>query len=80
MSNKVWVCDDEGSPRFPVFARGNVGEVFVEAVSALTWSAYGPHAWDAGRIESRSRGTSRASDLSAMHEKRPGPRTTTATS
>jgi pyruvate,water dikinase len=48
MGNKVWVCDDEGSARFPVFTRGNVGEVFVEAVSPLTWSAYGPHAWDAG--------------------------------
>lgn len=48
MGNKVWVCDDEGSTRFPVFTRGNVGEVFVEAVSPLTWSAYGPHAWDAG--------------------------------
>lgn len=48
MTGKVWVCDDEGSERFPVFTRGNVGEVFVEAVSPLTWSAYGPHAWDAG--------------------------------
>lgn len=48
MVDKVWVCDDEGSERFPVFTRGNVGETFVEAVSPLTWSAYGPHAWDAG--------------------------------
>jgi pyruvate,water dikinase len=48
MGEKVWVCDDEGSTRFPVFTRGNVGEVFSEAVSPLTWSAYGPHAWDAG--------------------------------
>lgn len=48
MSQKIWVCDDEGSTRFPVFTRGNVGEVFVEAASPLTWSAYGPHAWEAG--------------------------------
>lgn len=48
MGNKIWVCDDEGSARFPVFTRGNVGEVFVEAVSPLTWSVFGPHAWDAG--------------------------------
>ena len=41
MGKKVWVCDDEGSARFPVFTRGNVGEVFSEAVSPLTWSAYG---------------------------------------
>lgn len=48
MGDRVWVCDDDVSSRFPVYTRGNVGEVFVEAVSPLTWSAYGPHAWDAG--------------------------------
>lgn len=48
MANKVWICDDEGSARYPVFTRGNVGEVFVEAASPLTWSAYGPHAWELG--------------------------------
>jgi len=46
--DKVWVCDDEGSARFPVFTRGNVGEVFSEAVSPLTWSAYGAHSWELG--------------------------------
>lgn len=48
MRQKVWVCDDEASARFPVFTRGNVGEVFVEAASPLAWSTFGPHAWDAG--------------------------------
>jgi pyruvate,water dikinase len=48
MGEKVWVCDDEGSARFPVFTRGNVGEVFMEAVSPLTWSTYGPHSFEAG--------------------------------
>ena len=48
MGTKVWVCDDEASARYPVYTRGNVGEVFVEAVSPLTWSAFGPHAWEAG--------------------------------
>jgi rifampicin phosphotransferase len=48
MGKKVWVCDDEGSARFPVFTRGNVGEVFSEAVSPLTWSAYGPYSWELG--------------------------------
>jgi pyruvate,water dikinase len=48
MRTKVWVCDDEGSSRFPVFTRGNVGEVFSEAVSPLTWSTYGPHSWELG--------------------------------
>lgn len=48
MGTKVWVCDDEGSARFPVFTRGNVGEVWVEAVSPLNWSLYGLHALEAG--------------------------------
>jgi rifampicin phosphotransferase len=48
MSPKVWVCDDEGSARFPVYTRGNVGEVWVEAVSPLNWTVYGLHALDAG--------------------------------
>jgi rifampicin phosphotransferase len=48
MGKKVWVCDDEGSTRFPVFTRANAGEVYVEATSPLTWSTYGVHAWEPG--------------------------------
>jgi pyruvate,water dikinase len=48
MGKKVWVCDDEGSARYPVFTRGNVGEVWIEAASPLTWSTYGVHAWEPG--------------------------------
>lgn len=48
MGDKVWICDDEGSERFPVFTRGNAGEVFVEAVSPLTWSAWGAPVLEAG--------------------------------
>jgi len=48
MPNKVWVCDDEPSTRFPVFTRGNVGEVWIEPVSPLTWSVFGVHAWEPG--------------------------------
>ena len=48
MANKIWICDDEGSIRFPVFTRGNIGEVFVEVASPLTWTAYGAHAWELG--------------------------------
>jgi hypothetical protein len=44
----VWVCDDEASARFPVYTRGNVGEVYSEVVSPLTWSAYGVGALEAG--------------------------------
>ena len=48
MASKVWVCDDAGSTRYPVFTRGNVGEVFSVVASPLTWSAYGPHSWELG--------------------------------
>ncbi|HZP86473.1 MAG TPA: PEP-utilizing enzyme [Burkholderiales bacterium] len=48
MAEKVWVCDDEPSTRYPVWTRGNVGEVFIEAVSPLTWSTYGRLAWEPG--------------------------------
>ncbi len=48
MGQKVWVCDGETSPRFPVYTRGNVGEVYVDVTSPLTWSAYGPHVLEAG--------------------------------
>jgi len=48
MRAKIWVCDDEPSTRYPVWTRGNVGEVFVEAVSPLTWSLLGRHAFEPG--------------------------------
>jgi len=48
MGNKIWVCDEEVSARFPVYTRGNVGEVYSDVTSPLTWSAYGPHVLEAG--------------------------------
>ncbi len=45
---KLWVCDDEPSSRFPVFTRGNVGEVFNVAVSPLTWTTFGLEVLDGG--------------------------------
>jgi len=48
MGNKVWVCDDEPSTRFPVFTRGNVGEVWIEPVSPLAWSTFGVHGLEPG--------------------------------
>jgi hypothetical protein len=48
MGEKVWVCDDEGSARFPVFTRANAGEVFSVVASPLGWSTYGPHAMELG--------------------------------
>ena len=39
---RLWVIDDEPSPAFPLYTRGNVGEVFPTVVSPLTWSLFGP--------------------------------------
>src|SRR5688572_5973961 len=38
---KIWVVDNEPSRRFPIYTRGNVGEVFPTVVSPLTWTSYG---------------------------------------
>ncbi len=46
MAAKIWICDDEPSERFPVWTRGNVGEVFVEVVSPITWSLFGRKAFE----------------------------------
>src|SRR6202011_2661671 len=39
-----WVADDEASLRFPIYTRGNVGEVFPSVVMPLTWTALGRQA------------------------------------
>ena len=38
---KIWVVDNQPSERYPIYTRGNVGEVFPEAVAPLTWSMSG---------------------------------------
>lgn len=43
-SDKAWVVDDEPLERFPLYTRGNVGEVFPAVVSPLTWSLLGHEA------------------------------------
>ncbi len=48
MQDKIWICDDEPSQRFPVYTRANAGEVFAVAVSPLTWTAFGRLAWEVG--------------------------------
>jgi len=39
-----WVVDDETNDRFPIWTRGNVGEVFPLVVTPLTWSLFGGQA------------------------------------
>ena len=33
-----WICDSEPSRRYPIWTRGNIGEVFPWPVTPLTWS------------------------------------------
>src|SRR5438270_6108043 len=44
MEDKIWVVDDTPSRRYPIYTRGNVGEVFPVVVSPLTWPSYGSQA------------------------------------
>jgi pyruvate,water dikinase len=44
MEDKIWVVDDIPSRRFPIYTRGNIGEVFPVVVSPLTWPLYGTQA------------------------------------
>ena len=44
MEDKIWVVDDVPSRRFPIYTRGNIGEVFPVVVSPLTWPLYGSQA------------------------------------
>jgi pyruvate,water dikinase len=37
----IWPVDNEPDRRFPIYTRGNVGEVFPDVVTPLTWSALG---------------------------------------
>ncbi|QAY62287.1 phosphoenolpyruvate-utilizing protein [Xylanimonas allomyrinae] len=40
-----WVVDNDPSPRFPIYTRGNVGEVFPDPVAPFSWTLWGiPHA------------------------------------
>jgi pyruvate,water dikinase len=38
---KIWVVDNEPSSRYPIYTRGNVGEVFPEPVAPLSWTIAG---------------------------------------
>ena len=40
MGEKAWVVDDDLNDRFPIWTRGNVGEVFPTVVTPLTWSLF----------------------------------------
>ena len=46
--SKIWVVDNEPSQRYPIYTRGNVGEVFPEAVAPLSWTLAGIPAAEPG--------------------------------
>ena len=39
--SKIWIVDDEMSDRYPLYTRGNVGEVFPDPVAPFTWTLVG---------------------------------------
>src|SRR5687768_11047174 len=38
MGERIWIVDNDPNPTYPIYTRGNVGEVFPEAVAPLTWT------------------------------------------
>jgi pyruvate,water dikinase len=42
--DRAWVVDDDPNEQFPIWTRGNVGEVFPLVVTPLTWSLFGKQA------------------------------------
>jgi pyruvate,water dikinase len=41
MAERIWVVDNDPSTTYPIYTRGNVGEVFPDAVAPLSWTAFG---------------------------------------
>src|SRR3954467_14025818 len=39
--SRIWVVDNDPSQQYPIYTRGNVGEVFPEAVAPLSWTLAG---------------------------------------
>ncbi|MEY2478806.1 MAG: rifampicin phosphotransferase [Actinomycetota bacterium] len=45
---RIWIVDNEPSQKYPIYTRGNVGEVFPEAVAPLAWTIAGIPSADPG--------------------------------
>ena len=45
---RIWIVDNQPSPKYPIYTRGNVGEVFPEAVAPLSWTLGGIPSADPG--------------------------------
>lgn len=52
ISKDRWIVDSDPSPRFPIYTRANIGEVFPDVVMPFSWTLWGiPHTeigWRAG--------------------------------
>jgi phosphohistidine swiveling domain-containing protein len=49
INGKSWLVDDELSRRWPIYTRGNVGEVFPDVVTPLNWTLVGEAVEDSWR-------------------------------
>lgn len=49
INDKYWLVDDELSRRWPIYTRGNVGEVFPDVVTPLNWTLVGKAVEDSWR-------------------------------
>jgi pyruvate,water dikinase len=41
MADRIWVVDNDPSAKYPIYTRGNVGEVFPDTVAPLSWTMFG---------------------------------------
>jgi rifampicin phosphotransferase len=41
VASRIWVVDNDPSTTYPIYTRGNVGEVFPDAVAPLSWTMFG---------------------------------------
>lgn len=46
--DRIWIVDNEPSQKYSIYTRGNVGEVFPEAVAPLSWTIGGIPSADPG--------------------------------
>jgi rifampicin phosphotransferase len=63
IDGKPWLVDDELSRRWPIYTRGNVGEVFPDVVTPLNWTLVGKAVEDSWREAWREFGIVAADDF-----------------
>ncbi len=61
----IWATDNPPSKRWPLYTRGNVGEVFPEVVMPFTWGLFGQQAEDGWRAAFERMGLLMPGDMDA---------------